>query len=128
MDSVVPDEMGSRVEPGVELWSELWISLASLLQSYTSVHGLHANRRAEMEWDQSRITVCHREKRLELRRENALVTWVRENGMGGRLKLTAAGRLRDAAEGAFEVKAGAADAGGEEMDMAAEKWARELMQ
>jgi hypothetical protein len=128
IDSVVPDKIGLRVEPADELWTELWVSLASLLRSYTSVHGLHANREAEIEWDAARILVRHGEKRLELRREDASVAWVRENGNGGRLELTEAGQLRRAASGNFGAEADQETTEQEEMDMAAERWARELMQ
>lgn len=102
-----------------ELWPELWISLASLLRSYTSAHGLHGNRVAQIESDPTHIRVQHGEKWLNLRRDGSRVAWVRENGESGVFELTDAGRLRPmAADNARE----------EEMDMAAERWARELMQ
>jgi hypothetical protein len=52
---------------------------------------------------------------LELKRNGAAVTWTRENGTSGTLELTERGRLRG-------------PAGEQELDMAAEAWARELMQ
>ncbi|MGH9599171.1 MAG: transcriptional regulator, partial [Terracidiphilus sp.] len=94
--------------------AELWASLASLLRSYTAVHGLHNNRQAAIEHDQKRITARHGSKWIELRREDATVVWTREDGESGALELTAHGRLRGAA-------------GEEELDLAAEAWARELM-
>lgn len=111
-----------RSEAGVDLaeavYAELWISLASLVRSYTAVHGLSGNRQAVVESDEDLIVAWHGEKRLELRRMGAAVSWMRENGSSGRLELTAAGQLRTAtANGVNE----------EEMDMAAEAWARELM-
>ena len=96
------------------LHTELWISLASLLRSYTALHGLDADRQAAVDADEARIAVRHREKWLRLERDEALVTWTRENGSSGKIEITEAGRLRS---GASE----------EEMDMAAEAWARELM-
>jgi hypothetical protein len=102
-------------QAGTGLWTELWLSLASLLRSYTAAHGLHAGRTADIEWDEARIVARHGEKWLDLRREGPRVTWMRENGESGELKLTETGRLRGTS---FE----------EEMDMAAEIWARELMQ
>lgn len=96
------------------VFAELWVSLASLLRSYTAVHGLHGNRLATVEADEDRISVHHQEKWLRLEREVAIVTWTRENGSSGRLEISEAGRLRS---GANE----------EEMDLAAEAWARELM-
>jgi hypothetical protein len=96
------------------VFAELWISLASLLRSYTAVHGLHGNRRATVEAVQEEISVRHGEKWLLLKRDVARVTWTRENGSSGKMEITETGRLRD---GMNE----------EEMDLAAEAWARELM-
>jgi len=97
------------------LYAELWISLASLLRSYTAVHGLSRKRQATVEAEEGRILTRHGEKWLDLERTGAAVTWRREDGRGGSLELTEAGTLRHAADE-------------EEMDMAAEAWARELMQ
>lgn len=112
------------VDSVAPLYVELWVSLASLLRSYTSVHGLNENRAAEVEWDEARILARHGEKWLELRREGALVAWLREDGSRGLLELTEEGRLR----GAANRKTDTEEAGEEEMDMAAEAWARDLMQ
>jgi hypothetical protein len=98
-----------------ELWPELWVSLASLLRSYTALHGLSGNRLAVVEQDEERIVVRHGSKWLDLRREGAAITWKREVGSWGTLELTETGRLRS-------------KSGEEEMDLAAETWARELMQ
>lgn len=98
-----------------ELYVELWVSLASLLRSYTAVHGLNGDRQATVELGETRITVRHAARWLELERSEARVAWRREDGTSGELELTESGRLRT---GANE----------EEMDMAAEAWARELMQ
>jgi len=98
-----------------DLWGELWVSLSSLLRSYTAAHGLHRNSHATVNLDEDRILVCHGSKRLELERAGADVNWKRENGSTGSLQFTPAGRL-------------SGPAGEEEMDMAAEAWARELMQ
>jgi hypothetical protein len=97
------------------LYVELWVSLASLLRSYTAVHGLNGDRQATVELGETRIMVRHAEKWLELERSEAQIAWRRENGTSGELELTESGRLRSG------VKE-------EEMDMAAEAWARELMQ
>ena len=94
---------------------ELWVSLASLLRSYTALHGLRGNRQAEVEQNDERIVARHGDKWIELRRSGAAVTWKRESGSAGTLELTDTGRLRSST-------------GEEEMDMAAEGWARELMQ
>jgi hypothetical protein len=110
---------GTEGEPKIDkaddsLYAELWISLASLLRSYTAVHGLHFKKLAEIETDQHRIAARCGDKWLELRREGTVVAWTRENESNGVLELTDHGRLRG-------------PEGDEEMDMAAEAWARELM-
>lgn len=99
---------------GEQLYIELWVSLASLLRSYTAAHGLNGNRQATVELGEKRITVRHGDAWLELDRSGPQITWTREDERSGSLELTEAGRLRT---GEHE----------EEMDMAAEAWARELM-
>ena|SRR5579859_4511886 len=98
-----------------EPWAELWVSLGSLLQSYTALHGLSGNRQAEIEQNEDRILVRHGLKWMELRRNGTAVRWKREDGQEGTLELTEAGRLRTST-------------GEEEMDLEVEGWARELMQ
>jgi hypothetical protein len=97
-----------------QLYAELWVSLASLLRSYTAAHGLNGDRQATVELGQERITVRHADRWLDLKREGAAVTWRREDGRSGMLELTEAGRLQSSERD-------------EEMDLAAEAWARELM-
>jgi hypothetical protein len=98
-----------------QLYVELWVSLASLLRSYTAVHGLNGKRQATVELGEERITVRCGEAWLDLQRDGATVNCQREDGRTVILEFTEAGRLRSAADE-------------EEMDMAAERWARELMQ
>jgi hypothetical protein len=102
-----------------DLFVELWVSLASLLRSYTAAHGLNGNRQATVELAEERITVRYGDRWMELERSDAQVRWRRENGQGGAFEFTEAGRLRPNEGNASEEA---------EMDMAAEKWARELMQ
>jgi hypothetical protein len=97
-----------------QLFAELWVSLASLLRSYTAAHGLNGDRQATVELGEERITVRHGNAWLDLRRNGAQFIWERDDGRSGMLEITEAGRLRGVA-------------GEEEMDMAAEAWARELM-
>ena len=97
-----------------QVYIELWVSLASLLRSYTAAHGLNGNRQATVELGEERITVRHGATWLELERDGAQVRWRREDGRDGLMELTEAGRL----------KTGERE---EEMDMVAEAWARELM-
>jgi hypothetical protein len=104
------------VNPDEALYRELWVSLASLLRSYTAAHGLNGNRQATVELGEDRILVRHGEDWLSLARTGAEVNWQREDGRQGKLEFTEHGRLLEAG------------AGEEEMDMAAERWARELMQ
>ncbi len=98
-----------------KLSAELWVSLGSLMRSYTALHGLSGGRQAEIEQDADRIVARHGDRWIELRRVGSIVSWTRGDGSQGNLELTEAGRLRSSA-------------GEEEMDMAAEGWARELMQ
>ena len=100
------------------VYAELWVSLASLLRSYTAAHGLNGDRQATVELGEERITVRHADRWLDLKREGAAVTWHREDGRSGMLELTEAGRLRSSDGPLIEE---------EEMDLAAEAWARELM-
>jgi hypothetical protein len=105
---------GVRAATDSRVFAELWVSLSSLLRSYTAAHGLHSNRHATVEADEDSVMLRHEEKWLRLEREVAIITWTRENRSSGKMEITEAGRLRD---GLHE----------EEMDMAAEAWARELM-
>ena len=97
-----------------QLYVELWVSLASLLRSYTAAHGLNGDRQATVELGEDQITVRHGNSWLDLKRNGASVNWARENGQNGMLELTEAGKLRSTT-------------GEEEMDMVAEAWAREMM-
>jgi len=97
-----------------QLYVELWVSLASLLRSYTAAHGLNGNRQATVELGEEKITVRHGTSWLDLIRSGSAIHWRREDGRSGTFELTETGRLRS---GDKE----------EEMDMAAEAWARELM-
>ena len=99
-----------------QLYPELWVSLASLLRSYTAAHGLNKNTQATVELGEEQITVRHGDEWLQLQRDGAQVRWKRESGATGLLEFTEAGRLK-ISEGDNE----------EEMDMVAEAWARELM-
>jgi hypothetical protein len=97
------------------LYAELWVSLASLLRSYTAAHGLNGNRQATIELGVEQILVRYGEAWLDLKRSDAAVSWQREDGRAGTLEFTDHGRLR----GVEMIE--------EEMDMAAERMARDLM-
>ena len=110
----LPEE-SSLVTHDPRLFAELWISLSSLLSSYTAAYGLSRNCQATVETGEEQITVRHGEKSLTLERINAIVSWTRENGTNGIMELTEHGRLLG-------------PEGEHEMDHAAEIWARDLMQ
>ena len=89
------------------LHAELWVSLASLLRSYTAAHGLNGNRQATVELGDERILVRQGDAWLDLKRTGEAVSWQREDGRAGTLEFTDHGRLRGV------------DKNEEEMDMAA---------
>jgi hypothetical protein len=111
-----------------QIGGELWISLASLLRSYTAAHGLNGNRQAAVEQDEKRIEARHGEHWLELRRTGSTVSWRRDDGQSGMLELTEDGRLRSQYPMFQNRDMGQPAEEDEEMDLAAERWARELMQ
>ena len=104
----------SQIFHDEHLYVELWVSLASLLRSYTAAHGLNGDRQATVELGEDKITVRHAEKWLTLNRTGAHIAWTRENGIVETLEFTQEGRVRN-------------DSAEQELDMAAEAWARELM-
>jgi hypothetical protein len=106
------------IELGSTLYAELWVSLASLLRSYTAVHGLNRKQQATVELGEQQIIVRAGERWLRLDRTEAEVIWARENGTRGLMRFTIEGTLQTLADHEAE----------EEMDMQAEAWARELMQ
>jgi hypothetical protein len=120
-----------------QVYVELWVSLASLLRSYTAAHGLNGNRQATVELGEKRITVRHGVLWLDLERDGSAVRWRREDGRAGLMELTEAGRLRFLEPRSQNRDLGhpnPGDTGGlsedereEEMDIVAEAWARELM-
>ena len=105
---------GSPVALDPRLFAELWTSLASLLRSYTAVHGLHSKHEAAVELTEDTIIIRHGKKWLRLIRDHAILTWTRENGTKGTMELTESGTLRSGTQE-------------EAMDLAAEQWARGLM-
>jgi len=106
------------------LYVELWVSLASLLRSYTAAHGLNGNRQATVELGEEQITVRHGDAWLDLKRNGAHIQWTRDDGRCGVLEMTEAGRLRWLDSRSQNRDLAHPE---EEMDMAAEAWARELM-
>lgn len=107
-----------------QLYVELWVSLASLLRSYTAAHGLNGDRQATIELGEVQITVRQGDAWLDLKRNGAHVFWSRDDGRSGMLEMTEAGRVRWIDPRSQNRDLGHAE---EEMDMVAEAWARELM-
>ena len=105
----------------VNLYGELWVSLASVLRSYTAVHGLNRKQQATVELGENQIVVRAGERWLKLDRHEAEIIWVREDGAKGLMRFTMEGKL--------ETHVGHEEHHDreEEMDMQAEAWARELM-
>jgi len=112
----------ATTEPNQNLWPELWVSLASLLRSYTAAHGLNRKEQATIELGEDQIIVRAGDRWLKLDRHQAEVIWAREDSTRGLMRFTIEGRL--------ETHVGVEDHEHkeEEMDMQAEAWARELMQ
>jgi len=104
------------------LYDELWVSFASLLRSYTSLHGLNRKEQATVELGEDLILVRVGERWLRLIRSEAELVWSREDGNRGLMRFTIEGRL------ATHVGDIENEDREEEMDMQAEAWARELMQ
>ena len=105
-----------------KLWPELWVSLASLLRSYTAAHGLNRKHQATVELGEETIIVRAGDRWLHLTRHEAEVIWTRDDSTRGLMRFTIEGRLETHVghEGKEHAE--------EEMDMQAEAWARELMQ
>jgi hypothetical protein len=111
------------IESNEKLYVEFWVSLASLLRSYTAAHGLNGNRQATVELGEGKILVRQGDEWLSLERSGPQVRWQRPDGRAGQLEFTAAGQLRgETGEEGLVGKEGL-----EEMDMLAERWARDLM-
>ena len=104
------------------LYAELWVSLASVLRSYTAVHGLNRKQQATVELGENQIVVRAGERWLKLDRHEAEIIWTRQDGARGLMRFTMEGKL--------ETHVGHEEHHDreEEMDMQAEAWARELMQ
>lgn len=111
MSPATPAEDLNRV------YSELWISFASLLKVYTAAHGLNSGVEAEVECKANSIEVQVRSRNrwLRLVLNGADGVWNREDGTEARFVLLLNGNIA--------VEAGAE----EEMDTIAEQLAREIM-
>ena len=104
--------VGDPIDPAVA--RELWASFVSLLRSYTAAHGLNATRLAVLEVSEDHLLVRAGERLLTVRFDGAHGSFARETGPATAFTLDEHGRV---------IMEGNA----EEMDMVAERLAREIM-
>jgi hypothetical protein len=103
----------------------LWSSFISLVRSYTAAHGLNGTRQAVLEVSADHLLVRAGERLLTVRFDGQRGTIVRDMGTGessdvAEFKLDEQGRL------VFK-RSGTGESDTEEMDMVAERLAREIM-
>jgi hypothetical protein len=99
---------------------ELWSSFISLLRSYTAAHGLNGTRQAVLEVNQDHVLVRVGERLLTVRINGEHGSFARETGSVTQFILDEHGRLT--------LTSGSEGPGNpEEMDMVAERLAREIM-
>jgi hypothetical protein len=99
--------------PAEALQTELWTSWASVLRSYAAAHGLHAAQHAVVEVSHDQITLRAGSRWVHFTRD-AVRTSEGGAAMPFRLQEDGTVQVGDAPEA-------------EEMDMAAERFARELL-
>jgi hypothetical protein len=110
--------MSGRVDARVA--RELWNSFVSLIRSYTAAHGLNGTRQAVLEVSADSLLVRADERLLTIRFEGEHGSWQREAGPATEFTLDEHGRV---------VQESGPDGLGisEEMDIVAERLAREIM-
>lgn len=101
------------------VYIELWTSFASLLQCYSAAHGLHRDIQATVEVSSECIVLRCRNRWLEISHQGSKGTSQREDGSGGTFDLQLDGRvaINDGCNEGFE-----------ELDLVAERLAREITQ
>jgi hypothetical protein len=104
--------VGDPIDPAVA--RELWASFVSLLRSYTAAHGLNGTRQAVLEVSDDHLLVRAGERLLTVRFDGQHGSFVRETGPATEFSINDHGRV---------IMNGHA----EEMDMLAERLAREIM-
>jgi hypothetical protein len=104
--------VGDPIDPAVA--RELWASFVSLLRSYTAAHGLNGTRQAVLEVSDDHLLVRAGERLLTVRFDGQHGSFVRENGSATEFTIDNHGRV-------------IMDGNAEEMDMLAERLAREIM-
>jgi hypothetical protein len=104
--------VADQIDPRVS--RELWTSFVSLLRSYTAAHGLNGTRQAVLEVSDDRLLVRAGERLLAVQFDGARGSFARESGTPTEFTLDEHGRV------IIDNKA-------EDMDMVAERLAREIM-
>lgn len=112
--AIMSGQMDARVA------RELWSSFVSLLRSYTAAHGLNGTRQAVLEVSDDALLVRAGERLLTVRFDGERGSWQREAGPATEFTLDEHGRLvqESGPEGTGIL---------EEMDLVAERLAREIM-
>lgn len=109
MSAAVADPTDAKVA------HELWTSFVSLIRSYTAAHGLNRTRQAVLEVSEHHLLVRAGDRLLTVRFDGQRGSWERESGTVTGFTLDEHGRL-------------VVDSGDpEEMDIVAERLAREIM-
>ena len=104
--------VGDPIDPAVA--RELWASFVSLLRSYSAAHGLNGTRQAVLEVSDDHLLVRAGERLLTVRFDGQHGSFVRETGPTTEFTIDDHGRV-------------IMDGNAEEMDMVAERLAREIM-
>jgi hypothetical protein len=104
--------MSSKADTAVA--RELWASFISLIRSYTAAHGLNGTRQAVLEVSEDHLLVRAGDRLLTVRFDGERGSWQRESGAATEFTLDEHGRVIVNGET-------------EEMDMVAERLAREIM-
>jgi hypothetical protein len=111
----VADQMDARVA------RELWSSFISLLRSYTAAHGLNGTRQAVLEVSDESLLIRAGDRLLTVRFNGKHGSWQRETEPATEFTLDEHGRV--VLQGSGPEGPGTS----EEMDMVAERLAREIM-
>jgi hypothetical protein len=118
VSALVAEPVSDQIDPKVA--RELWASFVSLIRSYTAAHGLNGERQAILEVSDNSLLVRAGERLLTVRFDGHNGNWQRETGQVTEFTLDEHGRVR---QGSGPDGPGIS----EEMDMVAERLAREIM-
>ncbi len=104
--------VADRIDP--QIARELWISFVSLIRSYTAAHGLNGTRQAVLEVSEHSLLVRAGDRLLAIQFDGERGSFVRETGSSTEFTLDEHGRI-------------VIGNTSEEMDIVAERLAREIM-